>query len=93
MTVDNLAVMVAKGFEDAAKKTDALANRVESLSNKTEAISNRLEALNSNVKNYLALSERPYSELKQRDALLAQWIKLVAAKTKVPIDVSQLEKI
>ena len=52
-----------------------------------------MAALNSNVNNYLELSEKRYSELKQRDALLAQWLKLIAEKTGVPIDVSQLEKI
>jgi DNA anti-recombination protein RmuC len=79
MTIDDLAVMVAKGFEGVDGRMDKL--------------DHQMQALNSNVNNYLELSEKRYSELKQRDALLAKWLKLVADKSGVPIDVSQLEKI
>ncbi len=56
-------------------------------------LKHQMQALNSNVNNYLELSERRYVELKQRDALLAKWLKIIADKTDTPIDVSQLEKI
>ncbi len=79
MTLDDLAVMVAEGFDDVKGQITELKNEVG--------------ALKSNVNNYLELSEKRYSELKQRDALLAKWLKLVADKTGVPIDVSSLEKI
>ena len=79
MTLDDLAVMVAEGFDDVKGQISELKNEVG--------------ALKSNVNNYLELSEKRYSELKQRDALLAKWLKLVADKTGVPIDVSSLEKI
>jgi hypothetical protein len=58
-----------------------------------DKLDHRMEALNSNVNNYLELSEKWYIELKQRDALLAKWLKLIAEKTGVPIDISLLEKI
>ena len=95
MTLDGLAIMVAKGFENTATKHELEKVKIEvvELSRKVGGLDHKVEALNSNVKNYLALSEKRYFELKQRDALLAQWIKRVAEKTKVPIDVSQLEKI
>jgi hypothetical protein len=88
MTIDDLAVMVAKGFENTATKQD-----IEGLTGRMDKLEHQMGALNSNVNNYLELSEKRYSELKQRDAVLAKWIKLVADKTGVPIDVSQLEKI
>ena len=79
MTIDDLAVMVGNGFSDVSERIGA--------------VEHQMSALNSNVNNYLELSEKRYSELKQRDAVLAKWIKLVADKSGVPIDVSQLEKI
>ncbi len=107
MTIDDLAVMVAKGFEGVETRLEGVEVRMEGVETRLEGLETRLEgvetnlgklenkveALNSNVNNYLELSEKRYSELKQRDALLAKWIKLVAEKTGVPVDVSQLEKI
>ncbi len=96
-TIDDLAVMVATGFEHTAKdiaKLDAkLSGRMDKLDGRMDNLEHSVSALNSNVNNYLELSEKRYSELKQRDALLAKWLKLVADKSGVPIDVSQLEKI
>ncbi len=99
MTLDDLAVMVAEGFDDVkgqmATKQD-LAEVKQDLSEVKQEIINlkhEVGAVKSNVNNYLELSEKRYSELKQRDALLAKWLKLVADKTGVPIDVSSLEKI
>lgn len=88
MTIEDLAVMVAQGFEHTATKED-----IAQLSGRMDKLEHKVEALNSNVNNYLELSERRYSELKQRDALLAKWLKIIADKTGTPIDVSQLEKI
>ena len=86
MSIDDLAVMVASGFEHVSKDISDMQTRLS-------ALEHSMLALSSNVNNYLELSEKRYSELKQRDALLAQWLKLIAEKTGVPIDVSQLEKI
>ena len=44
------------------------------------------------INNYLYLSDKRYLELKRRDAVLADWLKAIADKTGVPIDLSQLEK-
>ena len=95
MTIDDLAVMVAKGFENTATKEDVngLTGRVDGLTDRMGKLEHQMQALNSNVNNYLELSEKRYVELKHNDAILAKWIKLVADKTGVPIDVSQLEKI
>lgn len=100
-SLNDLAVMVANGFEHTATKQDVagLSGRVDKLENGMEKVETRLEkvehkmeALNSNVGNYLDLSEKRYIELKRRDVLLAKWLKLIADKTGTPIDLSQLEK-
>lgn len=99
MTIDGLAVMVAKGFDDMADKMATkddvaqITGRMDKLEGRMGKLEHKVEALNSNVNNYLELSEKRYAELKQRDALLAKWLKLIADKTGVPIDVSQIEKI
>jgi archaellum component FlaC len=93
MTLDKLATMVAGGFNDMGERMDKIENRIDKIDNRMGSLEHKVEALNSNVNNYLELSEKRYAELKQNDALLAKWIKLVAEKTGVPIDVSQLEKI
>ena len=114
MTLEDLATMVAGGFNDVItrieglddkveglesrmgtleNRMDTLGNKVGMLDNRLGVVEHKLDALNSNVNNYLELSEKRYMELKQRDAMLAQWIKLVAKKVDVPIDVTQFEKI
>jgi uncharacterized phage infection (PIP) family protein YhgE len=83
---ESLARMVAKGFENTAKDMAELKQGTSELKHEVSAVKN-------NVNNYLELSEKRYVELKQRDILLAKWLKLVAEKTGVSIDVSQLEEI
>jgi len=100
MTINDLAVMVASGFEHVEGRMDKFEGRMDKFEGRMDKfegrmdkIEHQMQALNSNVNNYLELSERRYAELKQRDVLLAKWIKLVANKTGVPVDLSQLEKI
>lgn len=103
MTLDKLAVMVNEGFNDItgrmATKQDLesvkleLKKDIHELSGRVEKVEHKMEALNSNVNNYLELSEKRYVELKRRDVILAKWIKLVAHKIKVPVDLSEFEKI
>ena len=95
MTIDDLAVMVDKGFENTATKEDVSEIKLDiaDLKKEMSEVKHEVAAVKSNLNNYLELSEKRYSELKMRDALLAKWLKLVADKTGVPIDVSQLEKI
>jgi hypothetical protein len=93
MTIDELAVMVAGGFNDLGERMGKFEGRMNKFEGRMDSLDHQMQALNSNVNNYLELSEKRYSELKQRDVLLAKWIKLVAEKTGVPVDVSQLEKI
>jgi len=92
-TIDDLAIMVAKGFENVGQRLDKVEEGLGKLGNRMDKLEHKVEALNSNVVNYLELSEKRYLELKQRDTLLAKWLKKVADKTGVPIDISLLEKI
>lgn len=57
MAIGGLAVMVATGFGHVENELGDVKTRLGNLEHK-------VEALNSNVNNYLELSEKRYSELK-----------------------------
>jgi len=113
MTLDDLAVLVADGFNDVGgrldkldgrmdkmdsrmdkldSRMDKLDSRMDNLDGRMDNLDNDMKALRSSVNNYLDLSDKRYLELKHRDALLARWVKAVADKTGVPVDLEQLEK-
>jgi len=100
MTLDDLAAMVADGFGDLGGRMDKLDGRMEGVEGRMDKIEGRMDTLGkemaglcSSVNNYLELSDKRYFELKHRDALIAQWVKAVAEKTGVPMDLGELEKI
>jgi len=73
-------------------RMDKLDSRMDNLDGRMDNLDNDMKALRSSVNNYLDLSDKRYLELKHRDALLARWVKAVADKTGVPVDLEQLEK-
>lgn len=77
--MDDLAVMVAKGFEAQNQRFD----RIE----------NEIQGLRSSVNNYLELSDKRYLELKARQNLIASWVKVIGDKTGVTINLEDLEKV
>ena len=106
ITLDDLAAMVTNGFNEVTSKMaakddtaqinarmDNVDERLGKVDERLGKVEHKMEALNSNVANYLDFFEKRSAELKQRDALLAGWLKLIANKANIPIDVSQLEKI
>ena len=94
MMIDDLAIMVAKGFEDVtsrmATKTD-----VADMATKSDIIKlqKEIESLRGSVNNYLRLSDERYLELKQKYNILVKVVKAVVQKTKIPIDLTPLENI
>ncbi len=85
MTIDDLAVMVAKGFSRVDERFDKLEGRMEKL--ETE-----MQGLRSSVNNYLELSDKRYLELKAREKVIVNWVKQIADKTGVKISLEDLEK-
>lgn len=72
ITLDDLAAITATGFLSVEKKLDSIGDRLDTLKIGLGTVEHELKAVKSNVNNYLELSEKRYSELKQRDALLAK---------------------
>lgn len=52
-----------------------------------------IKALSTKVTAHLDLSDKRYLELKNRERLMAKWIKMIADKTGIDIDLAELEKI
>ena len=52
----------------------------------------KIDALSAKVTTHLELSDKRYLELKNRERLMAKWIKEIADKTGVQIDLAELEK-
>ncbi len=69
-SIDDLAIMVAKGFENTATKSDLAGLRQEmdarfkQVDERLEKVEHKVEALNSNVVNYLELSEKKVCGIK-----------------------------
>ncbi len=66
-TLDDLALMVAKGFENTANKDDitqltgrmdVLTGQMGVLTGRMDTVEHQMQALNSDVNNYLELSEK-----------------------------------
>ena len=78
ITLDDLAIMVAKGFQAQNERFDRLENE--------------MQALRSSVNNYLELSDKRYLELKAKQNVIVGWVKQIADKTGIPISLEDLEK-
>lgn len=55
-------------------------------------IQDDMNALNSKVTNYLELSDKRYLELKRKNLILAKWVKQLADKTGLKLDLKELEE-
>lgn len=82
-----------KRFERLDKHFKGLEGRITALEKQMAKLDNSMAALSSKVNNYLELSDKHYLELKRRDLIITKWIKMLADKSGIPIDVSELEKI
>lgn len=100
VTLDDLAIMVAEGFNGVQKQFDGVNGRLDKVEGKLDKVEGRMdkleqgmEALRSSVNNYLELSDKRYLELKARETVIISWVKAIAEKTGVKIDFQELEKI
>ena len=106
MTLDDLAIMVANGFNSVNdqfkgvnKRFDKLEKDVAELKTdvsilKTDVseLKTEVSGLRSSINNYLELSDKRYLELKARQNVIAGWVKTIANKTGIKIDLAELEK-
>src|SRR3989338_2188859 len=71
------------------EKFEAFEQKIDS---KLKPIQDKLDAVDSKLTAHLELSDKRYLELKNREKLLAKWIKMIADKTGISIDLAELEK-
>ena len=106
VTLDNLALMVAEGFNDQSERFGKLETRMDKLETRMDKLETRMDkletemgkletemkGLHSSVNNYLELSDKRYLELKFRQNVIAKWVKTIGDKTGVKINLEDLEK-
>ncbi len=101
--IDRLGIIINKTFQEQKDyfdiRFDKLENRVDKLEEQIKRIEVRLEkveyhleSLSNKVSLHLDLSEKRYLESKRRDAILAKWVKQIADKTGVQVDLAELDK-
>lgn len=98
MTIEDLARMVAKGFENTSSKDNTATKQdIADLENKIEKLRVELKAeiqgLRNSVNNYLKLTDKRYLELKHDQKVLAKYLKIVIEKSKMKIDLKELENV
>lgn len=69
-----------------------LDEKLKPIENDIKTIKDDVKALSSKVTSHLELSDKRYLELKNREKVLTKWIKMIADKTGVQIDLAELEK-
>lgn len=96
---ESLARMVSEGFNGVNDRFDKVESRLDKVESRLDKVEGRLdkletsvEALRSSVNNYLELSDKRYLELKARQNVIANWVKTIAEKTGVKINLEDLEK-
>lgn len=62
------------------------------LDEKLKPIEDDLKALSAKVTTHLELSDKRYLELKHKNTTIAKWVKQIADKTGIKIDLAELEK-
>ena len=93
VTLDDLALMVGKGFLANEDRFDKLDSRMDKIDSRMDKLETQMATLTSSVNNYLKLTDKRYLELKARQDLIVSWVKKIADKAKVTIDFKELEKI
>jgi archaellum component FlaC len=84
---------VEKRFDKLEGRMGGLEDKMGGLDTRMGKLDHRMEALDSSVINYLELSDKRYLELRQTNRLIFKYLKLVVQKSKVIIDLSELEEM
>lgn len=93
LTLENVKKLLDKGFEGQARLINrAFQEQKDYFDNRLDIIENELKALSAKLTAHLELSDKRYLELKRRDMIVAKWLKQIADKTGVQIDLAELEK-
>ncbi len=102
MTIDSLAIMVSNGFNNvisnmALKSETATKTDIEKLDKKIDLVKTELKgeihSLRNSVNNYLKLTDKRYLELKNNQKILAKYLKAVIKKSKIPVNLKELETV
>lgn len=82
ITLDDLARMVAQGFEHVETRMDDFDKRFKVLTETVQNLTNKLG-------HYIDIHEERYLDLKRRYRSLAKWAERVASKTGIPLELEE----
>jgi archaellum component FlaC len=89
---ESLAAMVSTGFDGVNQRFDKVEGEIQDLKGEMQGLQNEMQGLRSSVNNYLELSDKRYLELKAREKVIVSWVKTIADKTGIKINLEDLEK-
>ena len=79
---EEIGVLINNAFQAQKDHFDKEIGRLEA----------KIDALSAKLTTHLELSDKRYLELKRRDTVIAKWLKAVADKTGVKLDLAELDK-
>ena len=83
---------VTKGYLGEFMEQTLLPAISSMMDEKIKPVRDDIAVLAMKINSHLELSDKRYLELKGRDTLIAKWLKQIADKTGVNIDLAELEK-
>ncbi len=92
MSDNELDEPVTKRYLGEFTETVLLPAMSSMMDEKLKPLGDDVQALSAKVTTYLELSDKRYLELKNKYRLLGKWVKQIADKTGVNIDITELEK-
>ena len=81
------------GFKRVDERIDTLTERFDRLTERVCGVETEVTTLRNSVNNYLELSDKRYLELRETNRLIFKYLKIVIEKTKVSINLNELEKL
>lgn len=93
LTLKAIETLLDEKFEQQARLINrAFQQQKDHFDKEIARLEGKIDALSAKLTAHLELSDKRYLELKRREMILAKWIKQIADKTGVPIDLAELEK-
>ena len=83
------AKLINRAFQE---QKDHFDKRLDSLESRIARVENELKAVSAKLTAHLDLSDKRYLELKHKNLVVAKWVKKIADKTGVEIDLAELDK-
>jgi uncharacterized coiled-coil DUF342 family protein len=79
--------------QELRAEIDGVKQEIVGVKKEIDGLKKEVAGLRNAVNNYLELSDKRYLELRQTNAMLVKYIKLIIQKTKISLDTKDLESV